>query len=246
MSIRRTRVAADHFTIVPNDWLRDDRLSWKARGLLGHLLSHQEGWEITIEYLVAHGADGRDAVRSGIAELEEHGYLIRHRVRNEDGTLQGVDYILVDPTTIPAEKPTAENPTQADTYVGEPATKKTTSSEEQVSEDNGLFQPPPAPATKTKTPRISRLNLPVPDNFEVSDDMAKWATAHAPNLVWQLETEKFLDYHRAKGSRFKDWASAWRTWIRKAEEFRARDAATAPARSAGENSKLGLDYGGWK
>lgn len=33
------------------------------------------------------------------------------------------------------------------------------------------------------------------------------------------ETEKFLDHHRAKGSKFLDWEAAWRNWMRRAIEW---------------------------
>lgn len=45
MSIRRTRTSLeDHYTQVDNAWLRDDRISLKARGLFVQILSHREGW----------------------------------------------------------------------------------------------------------------------------------------------------------------------------------------------------------
>jgi hypothetical protein len=46
----------------------------------------------------------------------------------------------------------------------------------------------------------------------------------------ERETAQFLDYHRARGSVFKDWAAAWRTWMRNAAKFqpeRARGRASS-------------------
>lgn len=107
MSIRRSAVAVDHFTIVPNDWLRDRRLSRRARGLLAELMSHQVGWEITIESLVEAGPEGRHAIRMALAELEAAGYLQRVQGRAETGHWGGTDYIITDP-------PQPENPHQPD------------------------------------------------------------------------------------------------------------------------------------
>lgn len=39
-----------------------------------------------------------------------------------------------------------------------------------------------------------------------------------------LEAQKFSDHHRANGSRMVDWLAAWRTWLRNAVEFDARNA----------------------
>jgi hypothetical protein len=124
MSIRRTRLAfEDHFTQVPNQWVRDKRLTRKARGLLVELMSHRLGWEITIESLIRDGIEGRDSIRSAIQELEDAGYLHRERERNSDGTLAGTDYVIVDPWS--ADEPTSDNPTQAN-----PPTKKTITTED--------------------------------------------------------------------------------------------------------------------
>jgi hypothetical protein len=40
---------------------------------------------------------------------------------------------------------------------------------------------------------------------------------HLVDMVY--ETEKFLDYHRARGTTFKDWTAAWRNWMRRAIEW---------------------------
>lgn len=130
MSIRRTHLAfEDHYTQVPNQWVRDTRLTRKARGLLVELMSHRAGWDITIESLIRDGVEGRDAIRATLQELERFGYLERERERNADGTLAGVDYVIVDPW---ADEPTSDNPTLDD-----PPLKKTIPTEEHHQEPVG-------------------------------------------------------------------------------------------------------------
>lgn len=124
VSIRRARLSFDdHYAQIPNIWMRDKRLSLKARGLLAELLTHRVGWEITIESLVDSGPEGRDAIRSTIKELEQNGYLRRTRRRREDGTLSGSDYELTEPAS---GEPTSENPTQADPPLKKTISQKTT------------------------------------------------------------------------------------------------------------------------
>jgi len=53
----------DQFTQIPNAWLRDNRLSLQARGLLAQLMSHAPGWNITQESLAKANNIGRDAMR---------------------------------------------------------------------------------------------------------------------------------------------------------------------------------------
>ncbi|GAA1690388.1 hypothetical protein GCM10009733_103230 [Nonomuraea maheshkhaliensis] len=97
--IRRAELPTDHFTTISNRWVRDKRLTWKARGVLAWLASHKVGFRISENTLIAAAPDGRDAVRGAIRELERHGYLIRERERASSGKLGRVDYILCDPWT---------------------------------------------------------------------------------------------------------------------------------------------------
>lgn len=107
----------DHFTQIPNDWVRDSRLSFKARGLLAELMSHKSGWSISIKTL-SNGKDGAHAIRAAVNELMEFGYLIRSdkRQRNDAGQLTDYVYTTCDPVVaknseIIGEKPTFGFPT---------------------------------------------------------------------------------------------------------------------------------------
>src|SRR6266851_3349985 len=74
------------FAQIPNETLRDERLSYLARGLLGEALSHAETWrhegadETHRRARQARGAkaEGRRRIDAACAELEEQGY--RHRL----------------------------------------------------------------------------------------------------------------------------------------------------------------------
>ncbi len=60
----------------------------------------------------------------------------------------------------------------------------------------------------------------LPTDFKISDELRQWGHSLGitdPRL--QAETEKFRDYHCSKGSTFKNWDAAWRTWIRKSSEW---------------------------
>ena len=99
----------DHFTQIPNDWLRDKTISLGAKGLLAQLLSHAPGWRISQESLARDNGVGRDAIRTLINELLEAGYLARSeaRERNEKGYLGGYTYTTAEPTQ---DNPTQDNP----------------------------------------------------------------------------------------------------------------------------------------
>lgn len=56
--------------------LADGTLSFKARGILAYLLSLPEGTDISPERITRSGTDGDRAVKSGIKELQDAGYLL--------------------------------------------------------------------------------------------------------------------------------------------------------------------------
>lgn len=92
MKIRRSKPESD-FIIIPNSTLRDDRLSYCARGVLSELLSRSNGWETNADALSdrarRHRGDvvgeGRRGLRSAFKELEAAGYMIRRKEQGEKG-----------------------------------------------------------------------------------------------------------------------------------------------------------------
>jgi hypothetical protein len=100
MSIKRVELPFEgQFTQVPNAWVRDERLSRKARGLLVEMMSHRVGWRITIQGLVKAGREGRDAIDTAVGELVSLGYLVRSQGRAEGGVFAEVEYEIADPGT---------------------------------------------------------------------------------------------------------------------------------------------------
>lgn len=94
------------FTITNNQLIRDDRLSWKARGIFTYLWSMSDGWDFRVNEVSRHAKDGRDSLRAGLKELEEYGYLKRHYKQSNGGKLDGYEWILND---TPAAGKSAEN-----------------------------------------------------------------------------------------------------------------------------------------
>jgi hypothetical protein len=84
------------FTRVPNAWARDPKLTTKAKGLLLYLLSHEDGYQLSLKQVIAENADGRDAIYKTLAELTERGYLRRDQRRGERGKVGEVDYYVAD------------------------------------------------------------------------------------------------------------------------------------------------------
>jgi len=75
------------FTTLGNEVLRDNRLSFCARGILGHLLSLPDGQRGDIRTLADRTPEGRERVASALRELEAFGYLRRAKKRTPEGRI---------------------------------------------------------------------------------------------------------------------------------------------------------------
>jgi hypothetical protein len=88
--IRKGSKVADeigkHYMQVGNAAFRDRRITPKAKGVFGFMWSHEDGFGLTIEKIAEDMGVGVSAIRTALLELEQHGYLVRRRFRNEDGT----------------------------------------------------------------------------------------------------------------------------------------------------------------
>ena len=120
--IRRKLKYEYRFTQIPNDWLRDKRLSLRSKGLLAQLLSHSEGWNVSIGSLAKANDCGRDAIRGSVKELESHGYLRREQSRATGGEFAEVIWVTSEPSSdspssdLPASvKPSLKNTNEKNT-----------------------------------------------------------------------------------------------------------------------------------
>jgi hypothetical protein len=84
------------YTIMSNHHLRNKNLSLKAKGLLSLILSLPDNWGYTLRGLAAISVEGIDAIRQGITELENQGYIIRERLRDMKGCLRGTEYVIYE------------------------------------------------------------------------------------------------------------------------------------------------------
>lgn len=95
------------FTQIPNEWVRGGAgLSLRAIGLLTQLMSHQEGFTVTLNALAATNAEGQAAIRNAVDQLKQAGFLTIETQRGHHGKITGSLWILTDP----AEKKSRSQP----------------------------------------------------------------------------------------------------------------------------------------
>lgn len=95
MAVFRIEKTRD-YTVMANHHLRNTKLSLKAKGLLSLMLSLPEDWDYTTKGLAKICKDGVDSICSTVNELEEHGYVIRERIRNAKGQLTDIQYTILE------------------------------------------------------------------------------------------------------------------------------------------------------
>lgn len=85
-----------NYTNTSNKVIRDERLTWKARGIFNYLWSQADNWQFYVAEIANHAKDGVKSTRSGLDELEKYGYLKRVNRHDKSGGFDGMDWILSD------------------------------------------------------------------------------------------------------------------------------------------------------
>ena len=103
------------YVMLNKQFLNDERLTWKAKGILAYLLSLPDDWKIYEEEVGEHSRDGIDSLRTAIKELISSGYISRETLRNEKGQMQGYSYCVYEvPTETGKPKNGKSNTTNKD------------------------------------------------------------------------------------------------------------------------------------
>jgi len=103
------------FVTIDKTCLKDERLSWKAKGLLCYLLSLPDDWEIYVNELKSHASDGRDSTAAALKELIKYGYAIRDYNRDEEGKIRGYIYQIFEIPIEVEEEPEIEKDKKRET-----------------------------------------------------------------------------------------------------------------------------------
>ena len=168
MAVFRIEKTRD-YTVMSNHHLRDMSLSLKAKGLLSLMLSLPENWDYTMKGLSRICKDGIDSISGGIRELEEHGYLIRERVRGANGQLGSIEYTILEQPKEPTpaqEKPIRENPVQANPTLVTPVQEEPA----QLNKEESSNYPSRTDLSSTELSNPIQSNPPTPAGVRMGTD----------------------------------------------------------------------------
>jgi hypothetical protein len=193
--IRGHHAFDDHFTQIPNSWVRDSNLSLKAIGLLTQLMSHRPGWNMSISSLARFNKTGIRTIKSAVEELELNGYLVRSEKQqhNPDGTFADYVWTTADPL---------QNDVTAKSVDAKVHTKNTITQEQQVKKNK----------QENKATKIF-------DDWKPSQTIIDDYQMKYKGLNHQKELEKFINYYQSKDEARKDWNASYRNWLINAMDY---------------------------
>ena len=98
MSMFRIKKDKDNpYVMLNKEFLNDEKLSWKSKGVLSYLLTLPDDWQIYETEISKHSKDGKDSLKSAMKELIDLGYIVRgDRKRDEKGMLKGYEYTVYE------------------------------------------------------------------------------------------------------------------------------------------------------
>lgn len=177
---------------IPNELLRDQTISWKAKGLFCWMASHEDTFTFTTKSIAKNYPDGRTSILNAMQELKESGWMTYIKKANGYGK-----YLLN--TTI---KPELEILTLDKSTDKSPKSEKQTMDQEPKSENPKLGY-----RTVRKPNRINKNNSNnknniykgKENNFDEKDQKQK--QDHLPELssAMKLKVSQIANHFSLKG-----------------------------------------------
>ena len=185
------------YTIMANHHLKNRDLSLKAKGLLSVMLSLPEDWHFTVHGLVSICKEGRDSISGAVRELEVAGYIVRHRLRDKEGHINGLEYIIYETP----QKPENSGPDGSKTPIEVEADTEEAEAAQEVNGENRAESHSASPVTENpfmedvtaipeeKAPRTAepRSDAPITES-----PLSVRPISERPSLLWQYRTNELV------------------------------------------------------
>ena len=103
--IRVQKNRQNPYVMIRNALFEDPAMSWKAKGLLGYILSRPDDWQIHVRDLAHRSTDGRDSVYAALRELKTRGYIQETVQRHARGYIVAREYVVFEEPQLDPENP---------------------------------------------------------------------------------------------------------------------------------------------
>ena len=161
------------YTVISNFHLKDKSLSLKAKGLLTVMLSLPDEWNFTTRGLTVILKEGMDCISATLKELENAGYILRSRLRDEKGRITDTEYLIFEsPQKVEPDKahqdtarPYTENPDMDSPNPGVPCRENPAQLNTNVSKTYES-------KTQKSNPNQSKRASAAPDGWDEMDSVA--------------------------------------------------------------------------
>lgn len=202
----------NHYINIDQQLIRDESLSWKARGIFMYLWSQTDEWDFYAKEVAKHSTDGLDTLNSGLKELEQHGYLSRKRKRDKEGRLKGTDWILHEkPKKVSSKSktPKPDFPTQ-----------------DKPIQEKSIQENPDLSITDPKNYQLEELSTGSKYNVGLPPDHASFEKTTDQKMPEQIPYSEIIEYLNKKaGTHYRSGSKAPQRFIRARwhEGFRLED-----------------------
>ena len=199
------------------------RLTWRAQ--------KTGEWRATRSEIAAETGLSLAMIRTAVEVLRRHQWIETRRTSTLDSTLIWTPILPGQPERLDPQSRDSGSSTPPLAESAIPSYETGRDNPPSSPPDGALFAPPlrsvpdpvPTPAVKPARRRTTKA-VPLPDGFRPTDK--HWEVARSLGEDLRIEGPQFVDHHTAKGSTFKDWDAALRTWIRNAAKYAARGNVT--------------------
>jgi len=169
-----------NYTVVNNFICKDNRLSWKAKGIWLYAFSRPDDWEFNLSDLLNQATDGKDSVYAGLKELEKYGYLLREQTRQE-GKFSKADWVFHEtPQEVKKCLPQPENPHTENPHTENPPLLST----KELSTEKKQQQQPPVVCSVAASfcKELQDIDIPLEQKVKLSKDFSREDVKHG--LLW--------------------------------------------------------------
>ena len=220
--IYRNRLPVDeHFTIVPNDWIRKTGLSVGANFLLVYLLSHEVGYEIRVRQILSETGLGEKAFRSALKELQAENWVSVSRAKNPDGTLGSYRYEL-NPSRLPQGSVDGSSVDRSSVAEGSLLRKQ---------------------LREYKDRENNKRAIKLPNDWQPSERLMGMFDSKWPDVDRDYEVEQFCTYWWASGKTKVDWDMTFQNWMGRVQKRSGGSGSSAARLRAEALAEMERDSG---